>query len=219
MFVAAVLGLALSLGGPTDHANSASDCRARTASRATAVPQRRVKSRKARPKVKSKVKSIVLFHVNTKQEMRLCFGGPECRVSASERQKRVDSFFRCHHTNKQRGMSPRLVRIIYLTGQHFGGRRVEVVSGYRHKRVARIPGSNHIRGRACDFRVQGIHNRVLRDYLRRTYDKIGVGYYPNSSFVHLDVRPDRSAFWVDESSPGEAPIYVRPSPDDDDHGS
>jgi hypothetical protein len=32
--------------------------------------------------------------------------------------------------------------------------------------------------------------------------------------VHLDVRADRSAFWVDESGPCEAPVYVRPPPDE-----
>jgi hypothetical protein len=64
-----------------------------------------------------------------------------------------------------------------------------------------------MKGLACDFRVVGIANTQLRDYLRRTYQKVGVGYYPNSSFVHLDVRKDRSAFWIDYSGPGERALY------------
>jgi hypothetical protein len=35
-----------------------------------------------------------------------------------------------------------------------------------------------------------------------------VGYYPNSTFVHVDVRA-ASAYWVDRSGPGEKPNYVR----------
>jgi hypothetical protein len=35
-----------------------------------------------------------------------------------------------------------------------------------------------------------------------------VGYYPNSSFIHLDVRKDRSAFWIDYSGPGERSMYA-----------
>ena len=31
---------------------------------------------------------------------------------------------------------------------------------------------------------------------------VGVGFYPESSFVHLDVR-DASYFWIDDSAPGE----------------
>ena len=43
----------------------------------------------------------------------------------------------------------------------------------------------------------------MRDYLR-TLSDVGVGYYPNSSFVHLDVR-DTNTYWVDYAGPGEAP--------------
>jgi hypothetical protein len=64
-----------------------------------------------------------------------------------------------------------------------------------------------MQGLACDFRVVGVRNQDLRDYLRRGYEKVGVGYYPNSSFVHLDVRKDRSAFWIDYSGPGERATY------------
>jgi hypothetical protein len=71
-----------------------------------------------------------------------------------------------------------------------------------------------MKGLACDFRVEGVKTAELRDYLRHTFDKVGVGYYPNSSFVHLDVRKDRSAFWIDYSGPGERAVYS-PSPDQD----
>ncbi|HEY0711832.1 MAG TPA: hypothetical protein VGF45_04105, partial [Polyangia bacterium] len=37
----------------------------------------------------------------------------------------------------------------------------------------------------------------------------GVGYYPNSSFVHLDIRRGASAFWIDYSGPGENAIYAK----------
>jgi hypothetical protein len=64
-----------------------------------------------------------------------------------------------------------------------------------------------MKGLACDFRVEGVKATDLRDYLRKSFEKVGVGYYPNSSFVHLDVRKDRSAFWIDYSGPGERAIY------------
>jgi hypothetical protein len=104
-------------------------------------------------------------------------------------------------------MNPRLVRLLYQTGRHWPGRRLEVVSGYRSPTVAKNPRSPHMKGLACDFRVAGVKNTELRDYLRRTMKRVGVGYYPNSSFVHLDVRRDRSAFWIDYSGPGERAMY------------
>ena len=40
------------------------------------------------------------------------------------------------------------------------------------------------------------------------------GYYPNSTFVHLDVR-DTPGFWIDYSRPGEPPRYNAPNVDAD----
>ena len=71
-----------------------------------------------------------------------------------------------------------------------------------------------MKGLACDFRVDGVQAAELRDYLRKAFDKVGVGYYPNSTFVHLDVRKDRSAFWIDYSGPGERAVYSE-NPNDD----
>jgi hypothetical protein len=64
-----------------------------------------------------------------------------------------------------------------------------------------------MKGLACDIHIEGVANTELRDYLRRSFQKVGVGYYPNSSFVHLDVRKDRSAFWIDYSGPGDRAMY------------
>jgi hypothetical protein len=80
--------------------------------------------------------------------------------------------------------------------------------------VAKNPHSPHMKGLACDFRVVGVKNTDLRDYLRRAYPHIGVGYYPNSSFVHMDVRQGPSAFWIDYSGPGERAMYSS-NPSDD----
>ena len=107
----------------------------------------------------------------------------------------------------------RLLALLARASDHFGGRTIQVVSGYRPEGGFTRETSRHTRGRAIDFRVEGVPNTTLRDYLR-TLDRAGVGYYPNSSFVHLDVRDERG-YWVDESRAGEAPSYVRrPRPGD-----
>jgi hypothetical protein len=92
--------------------------------------------------------------------------------------------------------------------EHFPHRTIEVVSGHRPE--AR-ESSRHHHGRALDFRVAGITRERLRDFLR-TFEQTGVGYYPNSSFVHMDVREDKG-YWVDRSGPGEKADYgVWPPP-------
>src|SRR5450432_3594385 len=149
---------------------------------------------------------IVLYHVNRRETMALRLRDGHGRP-VKGMQKSFDHFLRCHHTNVQHKMDPRLMRLLYTTGHHYPGRRIEVVSGYRHPSVAKNPHSPHMQGLACDFRIVGIKNGDLRDYLRRDFQNVGVGYYPNSSFVHLDVRKDKSAFWIDYSGPGDRAVY------------
>jgi uncharacterized protein YcbK (DUF882 family) len=104
---------------------------------------------------------------------------------------------------------PRLVTILAMVSDHFKGRDILFVSGYRpYSPQQYTPHSNHNVGRAIDFAVRGISNEVLRDYCR-TFRNVGVGYYPNSSFVHLDVRASK-AYWVDYAGPGQRPRYHHP---------
>ncbi len=100
----------------------------------------------------------------------------------------------------------RLVSLVGVVSDHFAGRRLEVISGFRpYSTKQHTAHSNHNVGRALDFRVIGVPNEVVRDFCR-TLRNVGVGYYPNSVFVHLDVRAAPS-YWVDFSRPGEAPRY------------
>lgn len=110
----------------------------------------------------------------------------------------------------------RLLEILARISDHFGGRTVTIVSGYRTAGGNTLESSQHTRGHALDIRIQGVPPHALRDYVRATFDRVGVGYYPRTGFVHVDVR-DRSAYWVDWSRRGEAPRYQRrgeAAPDD-----
>jgi hypothetical protein len=95
-----------------------------------------------------------------------------------------------------------LIERLSKVADHFPGKTLEVVSGHRPE--ARFT-SRHHHGRALDFRVRGVTRERLRDFLR-SFEATGVGYYPNSSFVHMDVRDDKG-YWVDRSGPGEAADY------------
>jgi uncharacterized protein YcbK (DUF882 family) len=104
---------------------------------------------------------------------------------------------------------PRLVALVGIVSNHFGGKTIEVVSGFRaYTPTQYTPHSNHNYGKALDFRVRGVPNEVVRDFCR-TLRNAGCGYYPNSTFIHMDVR-DTKAYWVDLSHPGEPPRYEKP---------
>jgi uncharacterized protein YcbK (DUF882 family) len=178
-----------------------------TAGSAKASKKLRAKASK-KPKRLSRYAPVELFQVNTKERLKLRFYDDRGRPIRGW-QKRFNRFMRCHQTGKVFRMDVRLARILYQIGRHFEGHRLEVVSGFRHPKVAKNPKSPHKQGLACDFRVAGISNAVLRDYLRKTFKHTGVGYYPNSVFVHLDNRrKGPSAFWIDYAGPGEEASYA-----------
>jgi uncharacterized protein YcbK (DUF882 family) len=103
-------------------------------------------------------------------------------------------------------IDPRLATLVGIVSNHFGGRTIRVVSGYRpYSPTQYTPHSNHNIGRAIDFVVEGVPNTVVRDFCR-SFRNAGVGYYPNSTFVHLDVRSAKT-YWVDYSRHGEPPRY------------
>jgi uncharacterized protein YcbK (DUF882 family) len=97
----------------------------------------------------------------------------------------------------------RLLVLIAQVSDTFGGRRIQVVSGYRPGRRSR-----HSYGQAIDFSIEGVPNAVVRDYLLTLNRRIGVGYYPNAKHVHLDVG-EQKAYWIDVSRPGQRPRYIK----------
>jgi uncharacterized protein YcbK (DUF882 family) len=111
-------------------------------------------------------------------------------------------------------IEPRLIHLLAAVSNHFGSRKLEIISGFRpYSPLQHTAHSNHNIGKAVDFRIPGVPNEIVRDYCRTLRD-VGCGYYPNSTFVHLDVR-DTSSFWIDYSRPGEPPRYNAPNLDAD----
>jgi uncharacterized protein YcbK (DUF882 family) len=92
---------------------------------------------------------------------------------------------------------PRTMALVYRIQTHFEVPEIRVVSGYRVPK----PGSrsNHGKGRAVDMVVPGVADEEVARFVR-AMGFVGVGVYPTSQFVHVDVRP-RSYFWVDFSGP------------------
>ncbi len=103
-------------------------------------------------------------------------------------------------------LHPRLLQLLQRVSEKFPGQRIEIISGQRTRKT---PGheSYHNKGQALDFRVAGVSNKDLSKFVR-SFKRVGVGYYPNSVFIHMDTR-DKLAYWIDYSRPGEKSIYGR----------
>ena len=119
----------------------------------------------------------------------------------------AEEAFGFRRTEKTKPVSPRLLTLIYRTARHFEAPWVTLVSGYRPGRK----GSRHTHGNAADIVLPGVPDTKLAAYLRRI-GFVGVGIYPKSGFVHLDVR-ESSYFWIDRSPPGRRQRHRQMLPD------
>lgn len=112
----------------------------------------------------------------------------------------VSWHLRCHFTNEPTRIDPRLFRVLVEAAQHFDSTRVEIISAFRaakYNLILRKKGrevarnSQHTRGSAVDFRLPGIPTGRLRKWAQ-SLGLGGVGYYPSTGFIHVDVGPVRS---------------------------
>jgi len=109
-------------------------------------------------------------------------------------------------------LHPRLLWVLHRIAQAYPWRGIYIYSGYRPSDEPLKPGthrSNHAFGRALDLEVDGVDNEQLLAFLWKLPD-VGLGYYPNHPFVHVDVRRRGSGkgVWVDDSAPGEPSRFV-----------
>lgn len=107
--------------------------------------------------------------------------------------------------------NPRLLWALQRIADAFPWRAIYIYSGYRPG--ALVAGTSHhsmhSAARAVDLQIQGVSNVKVFEVCRKLED-VGCGFYPNSKFVHVDVRRPGTghAVWIDASGPGEPPRYV-----------
>jgi uncharacterized protein YcbK (DUF882 family) len=115
----------------------------------------------------------------------------------------LDHFLRDHRTEDEKAYDPREFDVLHNVLTRLGRPHgvIDVVCGYRtpwSNNFLRTRGadtgvaknSQHMQAKAIDIRVPGVQTRTLRDAALSLHAG-GVGYYPVSQFVHVDVGPVR----------------------------
>jgi uncharacterized protein YcbK (DUF882 family) len=114
----------------------------------------------------------------------------------------VDYILRDHRTDETFPIDPQLLDLLYAMRRELEYREsFHIVSGYRspatnaflrrHRRGV-AQHSLHIEGKAVDLRLPGYDCALLRRVAVELQGG-GVGYYPRSEFLHIDVGPIR--YW------------------------
>lgn len=145
--------------------------------------------------------NLYLYRTVEKESLKVNIFNPDGSYNV-DAIRAASHMLRCRRTDTQREMEPRLLAVLSHVFDHFGERRIDVVSGYRNQRKT---SSYHYKGSAADIRIEGVPARKLKAFVE-TLDAggMGIGIYPITGFVHIDVRPPPSYRWVD---------YARSNPD------
>lgn len=117
--------------------------------------------------------------------------------------EKLNYFLRDHRTNDVSQYDPKEFDLLHSVLAKLGRPNavIDVVCGYRtpsSNEFLRSRGpvtgvaknSQHMQAKAIDIRVPGVGTRTLRDVALSLHEG-GVGYYPVSQFVHVDVGPVR----------------------------
>ncbi len=119
--------------------------------------------------------------------------------------QQLDYLMRCLRTDTVKPIDPRLIDTLRLVAREVD-RPLWLVSGYRAPE--RYSDHNfHTRAQAADIRVENMSAYKLR-MLAKKLGVRGVGWYPTTNMIHVDVRDD-PYFWVDWSGPHQAPREIR----------
>lgn len=115
---------------------------------------------------------------------------------------KLDELFRCVKTGEVRAVRPELYEQLSRIYDHFGGKQVVLVSGFR---FAERNSSRHYHASAMDIKIPGVPLYEMYHYAESLdTGGMGMGVYPTGGFIHVDYRaPGEPSYrWTDYSGHG-----------------
>jgi len=146
----------------------------------------------------SGMKELAFRNLHTDEKLRVTYwkNGQYDRSALSQ----INTILRDFRSGDVYPMSPNLVDLLHdLQGRLRTDSVIEIISGYRSPKTNAMLASTsdgvarnsyHTKGLATDIRMDGVSLRQIQTaalFMQRG----GVGFYPRSDFVHVDVGPVR----------------------------
>jgi len=143
-------------------------------------------------------RSLSFYHTHTGERVAATYflGGAYVPAGIGE----IEHLLRDFRTGESHAFDLELFDTLWALSNRCSATTFEVISGYRSAttneqlRAANegvAPNSLHLEGRAVDIRLNGVETAQLRDAALQLA-RGGVGYYPQSNFIHLDTGRVRS---------------------------
>jgi len=123
---------------------------------------------------------------------------------------KLDEMFRDTKVGEVRAVRPELYEQMSRIADHFGGKTIFLVSGFRFQER---DSSRHFHASAMDISIPGVSIYEMYRYAESLdAGGMGLGIYPTSGFIHLDYRaPGEPSYrWTDYSGHG-GPAKKKPT--------
>jgi uncharacterized protein YcbK (DUF882 family) len=152
-----------------------------------------------RPVRAADARQLSFYHTHTRLNLDVVyFANGEYIDSALDE---INRFLKDFRTGEVTDINPELLDLLHDVRNEVNPEAVvEVISAYRSPKTNEMlratttgvaKNSHHIKGEAMDVRLRGIRTTTLRDTAIRM-QRGGVGFYPKSDFVHIDMGPVRT---------------------------
>jgi uncharacterized protein YcbK (DUF882 family) len=136
---------------------------------------------------------LSFYHTHTGERLKITYAERGSHIPQALEE--ISRFLRDFRSGEAHPIDPLLLDKLHQLQQLTGGRGAyEIISAYRSPQTNEMLRSNsngvaqrslHMEGRAMDVRLQGVETRRLRQ-AALGLQAGGVGYYPDSDFVHVD---------------------------------
>ena len=146
------------------------------------------------------LKNLAFYNTHTNEQLHVCYSrNGKYDIKALSK---INHILRDHRSGEVKAIDTQLLELLHALSHKTNPQEpFHVISGYRspatNKKLRKnsksvASRSLHMQGKAIDIRIPGFRTRQLRNVARKM--KLGgVGYYPKSNFVHVDIG--RVRYW------------------------
>ena len=139
-------------------------------------------------------RSLGFYNTHTGEQLETCYWAEGEYVP--EGMKEINHILRDHRTGDIHDMDQGLLDLLHLLQTQVESRQTfQIISGYRSPKTNAMLNSKskgvakrsyHMQGKAIDIRLNGCELKHLHK-AALSLKAGGVGYYPSSDFIHVDV--------------------------------
>ena len=144
-------------------------------------------------------RSLSFYNTHTDERLKTCYWAEDEYLP--EGLQEINTILRDHRTGDIQDMDRGLLDLLYLLQTKVESKQTfQIISGYRSPKTnamlskksgAVAKRSYHMQGMAIDIRLNGCDLKQLHK-AALSLKAGGVGYYPSSDFIHVDVGRVRS---------------------------